>query len=136
MERTNIENYIKLIWILNDTVGSSQYTKEEKDYLLNRLFHILIDMNKIEKYLIDLCEQCRCFDINDFIRFLHDEYGTILRPAIIEDHTKNEVFTALDQEFLLGFFLGLNEDSHHQSRYRINSGIIKGWKQIKGLSVR
>lgn len=135
MERTSIEIYARLLWQLNDPVRSSSYSDEERTNLLDQLFHSLLGRKEIEDYLKEHCLQSICFDINDFILFLHNNYGTILRPKIAEEHTNNEIFSEMDQEFLVGFFIGYHESEQYGSRYGLNSGIIKGWKQIKELSV-
>lgn len=133
MERTELIKMTKLLWTLNDSKQLSNYGQSEREHLLNSLIHSLISIHEINDYFTYLWSQSLCFSINDFIDFLHNEFGTIQRPKIVEKHVNNEMFSEIDRQFLSAFFLGFHSSVNQEKRYRINSGIIAGWKQIKEL---
>lgn len=128
LERKEIERTTKILWQLNDPVYGSKTGPDEKKTLVESLIHQLCG-NEFGFYLTDCCCRSKSFSISDFIRFLHERFGTIPKPEFKEDHPNNEIFSKDDQEFLLGFFIGFHE-SKGSDRFKINSGVIKGWKRI------
>lgn len=134
MERIDVIKLTKLLWTLNDSKQLSNYEQIERECLLNSLMQSLISIQEIKDYFSHIWNQSTCFSINEFIQFLHDKFGTIQRPKIVEKHVNNEVFSEIDRQFLSAFFLGFQNSNDKEVRYRINSGLIAGWKQIKELS--